>query len=284
VLQAARSRRRIPLVMPTTVHIRRSYADCRYGQLHAATAYPSGGGFDERTPLICLHPAGSSNTYFAPLLPELGRDRSVYAFDLPGYGNSDGPASELSAADLGAAIGDFVDSLRLRSVDIVGAQLCALASIELALAKPQQVRRLVLASVPHFTPQEAKSQEWTTLPALPLADGSHLLKDWQRLQQSRGANLTPDQLSEELADMLRGRRRSAVSLHAMLEFPTQKRLALLRQPGLILRPNDEFREHGLRAKNSYPQSVLEDIPENGSNIFAANSQRVLQLIRQFLDR
>jgi len=270
--------------MPTTVHIRRSYAECRYGQLHVATAYPSGGGFDERAPLLCVHPAGSSYSYFAPLLPELGRDRSVYAFDLPGYGSSDAPSTELSASDLGAAIGDFVESLRLRSVDVIGVQLGALAAVELALAKPQQLRRLVLASVPHFSPQEAKSQEWTALPALPLADGSHLLKDWQRLQHSRGAHATPEQLTEELADGLRGRRRSAVSLHAMLEFPTQKRLALLRQPGLILKANDEFREHSLRAKNSYPQSLLEDLPDTGSNIFGHNGQRVLQLIRQFLDR
>ncbi|MGD9843676.1 MAG: alpha/beta fold hydrolase, partial [Steroidobacteraceae bacterium] len=92
----ARSRRRMPLVMPSTVHIRRSYAETQYGQLHMNTAYPSGGGFDERVPLLCLHPAASSSGYFSTLLPELGRDRSVYAFDLPGYGSSDAPIGEWS--------------------------------------------------------------------------------------------------------------------------------------------------------------------------------------------
>lgn len=280
----ARSRRRMPLVMPTTVHIRRSYAECRYGQLHLTTAYPSGGGFDERVPLVCLHPAGSSSNYFSALLPELGRDRSIYAFDLPGYGCSDAPTGESSAADLGAAIGEFVDSLRLRSVDVMGVQLGALAAIEMAAARPQQVRRMVLASVPHFTPQEAKSPEWTSLPALPLADGSHLLKDWQRLQQSRGPQATADQLTAELAEVLYSRRRSAFALHAMLEYPTAKRLAGLRQSGLVLRPHDEFFEHSLRAKNSFAQSLIEELPESGSNIFANHPQRVLQLVRQFLDR
>lgn len=280
----ARSRRRMPLVMPTTVHIRRSYAECRYGQLHLTTAYPSGGGFDERVPLICLHPAASASTYFAALLPELGRDRSIYAFDLPGYGCSDAPTGEWSAADLGTAIGEFIDSLRLRSVDVIGVQLGALAAIELAAERQQQVRRLVLASVPHFTPQEARSPEWTSLPALPLSDGSHLLKDWQHLQQSRGVQVTPDQLTEDLADVLRSRRRSAQALHAMLEYPTAKRLAALRQPGLVLRARDEFYEHSLRAKNSYPQSLLEELPDSGSNLFSNHPQRVLQLVRQFLDR
>jgi pimeloyl-ACP methyl ester carboxylesterase len=274
----------MPLVMPTTVHIRRSYAECRYGQLHLSTAYPSGGGFDEKVPLICLHPAGSSCQYFAPLLPELGRDRSIYSFDLPGYGCSDAPTGEWSAVDLAAAVGEFVDSLRLRSVDVMGVQLGALTAIEMAAARPQQIRRLVLASVPHFTPQEAKSPEWNSLPPLPAADGSHLLKDWQQLQRSRGAQVTPEQLTEELADVLRSRRRSMQATHTLIEYPTAKRLASLRQGGLILRARDEFYEHSLRAKNSLAQSTIEELAESGSNLFGAQPQRVLTVIRQFLDR
>lgn len=283
-MSQVRSRRRMPLVMPTTVHIRRSYAECRYGQLHLTTAYPSGGGFDERVPLICLHPADSASSFFAALLPELGRDRSIYAFDLPGYGASDAPMGDWSAADLAAAMGEFVDSLRLRSVDIIGAQLGALVAIELANAMHQQVRRLVLASVPHFTPQETRAPEWNRLPPLPVADGSHLLRDWQRLQQSRGAQASPEQLTEELADVLRSRNHSARAWHAMIEYPTAKRLATLRQSGLILRPRDEFYEHSQRAKGSLAQSLLEELPDSGANLFAAHPQRVLQVVRQFLDR
>ena len=284
MLQAARSRRRSPMVMPTTVHIRRSYTECRFGQLHVATAYPSGGGFDERPPLICLHPTGSSMNFFAPLLPELGRDRSVYSFDLPGYGASDAPSTDLSIADLAGAIDDFMQSLRLRSADVMGVQLGALVAVELAQTKPQQCRKLVLSSVPHFSPQELKSQEWNSLSAVAVADGSHLLKEWQRLQHTRGSGATPEQLTDELSDVLRSRRRSSAALHALLEYPSQKRLAALRQPGLILKPNDEFREHSLRAKSSYAQSQLEELPDSSSNIFGSGAQRVLQAIRQYLDK
>jgi len=272
------------MVMPTTVHIRRSYTESRYGQLHVATAYPSGGGFDERTPLICVHPTGSSMNFFSPLLPEMGRDRSVYAFDLPGYGSSDAPNTDLSIADLAGAIDDFMQSLRLRTADVLGIQLGALVAVELSLTKPAQSRKLVLSSVPHFTPQEMKSQDWNSLPVAAAADGSHLVKEWQRLQHMRGISVNPEQLTDELADALRSRRRSSSALHAMLEYPTQKRLAALRQPGLILKPNDELREHSLRAKSSYAQSILEELPENSLNIFAGGGQRALQAIRQFLDK
>src|SRR5262245_25312133 len=68
----ARSRNRIPLAQPSVVHVRRSYADCRLGQLHVTTAYPSGGGFDERTPLLCIHQAAGSGRWFNPILKEMG--------------------------------------------------------------------------------------------------------------------------------------------------------------------------------------------------------------------
>ena len=38
------------------VSLRRMYVDCRYGQLHLATAFPPSGGFDELTALLFLRP------------------------------------------------------------------------------------------------------------------------------------------------------------------------------------------------------------------------------------
>src|SRR5688572_32429812 len=35
--------------------LRRMYIDCRYGQLHLATAYPASGGFDEAAPVVFVH-------------------------------------------------------------------------------------------------------------------------------------------------------------------------------------------------------------------------------------
>lgn len=131
------------------VHTRRAYSDGRNGQLHLNTAYPSGGGFDERTALVCLHPGAATGAWFKGLLPELGRDRSVYAPDLPAHGHSD-PAigTALSLNEHVAAIGDLLDSMRLRHVDLLGHELGALIAAELAAARPEQVRRVVLVALP----------------------------------------------------------------------------------------------------------------------------------------
>src|ERR1700683_2980377 len=124
--------------------VRRGYFECRYGQFHVYNTMPRGGGFEEGTTLVCLHEVPFSGRVFNRLQSLLGRERSVYAPDLPGYGESDAPAAPPSIEDYAAAIGDFLDTMRLRQVDLLGCQAGALIAAELAIARPQQVRRGVL--------------------------------------------------------------------------------------------------------------------------------------------
>src|SRR5471030_471186 len=109
-LRANRDVSRKPLV-------RRAYFECRYGQLHVYNAMPSGGGFEEETTLLCLHETPLTGRMFSGLLGLLGWNRSVYAPDIPGFGQSDSPAEEPSIADYASAIGDFLDSMRFRQID-----------------------------------------------------------------------------------------------------------------------------------------------------------------------
>lgn len=101
--------------------------------------------------LICLHGAGASGRVFREFAVLIGRDRSVYAPDLPGCGESDAPPRPVGAAEYAASMGDFLDSVRLRHVDVLGQGAGAVLATELALTRPSQVRRVVLASVPLAT-------------------------------------------------------------------------------------------------------------------------------------
>jgi pimeloyl-ACP methyl ester carboxylesterase len=132
---------------PAIVRTRRAYFDCKFGQLHVRTAFPTTGGFDEQVTLICLHPVDASSRAFSRFLPELADSRSVYAPDLPGYGESDSSPGR-SVADAATAISDLANDLRLRQIDLLGVQYGAEVALELAAARPALVRRLVLAGVP----------------------------------------------------------------------------------------------------------------------------------------
>lgn len=136
-----------PAQSAAPARVRRSYFECRYGQLHVHHAIPAGGGFEEGTPLLALHAAAQTGRMFGDLLAVMGADRSAFAPDLPGFGQSDGPSQALTVADHAAALGDFLDAMRLRLVDVLGCGLGALVATELALSRPG-VRRLVVAPLP----------------------------------------------------------------------------------------------------------------------------------------
>jgi pimeloyl-ACP methyl ester carboxylesterase len=132
---------------PSNVRTRRAYFDFKFGQLHVRTAFPATGGFDEQVTLFCLHPAQSSSRVFARILAEIADVRSVYAPDLPGCGESD-PAPSSSVGAAADAVSDLANDLRLRRIDLLGIQHGAAVALELAAARPELVRRLVLVGLP----------------------------------------------------------------------------------------------------------------------------------------
>jgi pimeloyl-ACP methyl ester carboxylesterase len=132
--------------LAATVRTRRAYFDCRFGQLHVRTAFPTTGGFDEQVTLFCLHPDQSSSRIFASLLPEIGDVRSVYAPDLPGRGESDSSPND-SVVEAAAAVADLASDLRLRQIDVMGMHRGAEVAVQLAAGNPDLVRRLVLVGL-----------------------------------------------------------------------------------------------------------------------------------------
>jgi pimeloyl-ACP methyl ester carboxylesterase len=81
---------------------------------------------------------------FQSVLAELGYDRSVYAPDMPGTGESDPPGETAPVEAALAALQDFLDSMRIREVDLLALADGALIARRLATLRPKQVRRVVL--------------------------------------------------------------------------------------------------------------------------------------------
>lgn len=280
----AKHRNRLPLPQPAVVHVRRSYAESRFGQIHLWTAYPSGGGFDERVPVVCLHHAGGSGRLFAPMLRELGHDRSVYAPDLPGHGSSDAVGAKISVTELAAAIGDFLDSLRVRSVDMFGYQLGALLAAELAIARPQTVRRVMLWAPTCHSPQERAALLQNVTTPGNRDDGSDVAEEWARMLERRGANVPPAALAEELGDRLRAGATGTRAMAAALDHPTLERLPLVKQPALVLRLKDESWDQAPRVRAALPNGSMLDVADFGHGFLSAAPQRFASIAREFLDR
>lgn len=269
---------------PVTVHLRKMYVDCRYGQLHVHTAFPSNGGFDELVPLICLHPGPLSGRVFRPLLGDLGRDRSVYAPDLPGHGESDAPDSPPSMTEYAAAIGDLIDSLRLRQVDVIGWQGGALAAAELAIQRAERVRRLVMVGVPLYDAREREAFNAKPWPLRARDDGSQLPDEWARIRRNRGAAAPAARIAEDLAGALRAGDAAVWGPSAAANYPAGERLPLLRQPTLVLRPRDEFWDMAPRVDGLVRECRRVDLPDRDGSLLETATAEVAGTLRDFLDR
>src|SRR5262245_18494721 len=150
---------------PAPPRLRRAYFECRHGQLHVHNAIPSGGGFDELTTLICLHASSGTGRAFLELSKLLGTSRSIYSPDTPGCGESDGPPGPLSVSGYALAIGDFLDSMRFRQVDLLGAHSGAAVAAELAITRQAQIRRVVMVGAPALGAAERRSYRDLSAPA-----------------------------------------------------------------------------------------------------------------------
>ena len=145
VIHCMNRAQRAVLPAPSEPRVRRAYFDCRYGQLHVHYAIPAGGGFDEATGLLCIAGAPGSGRFFRPLLAPLGRDRCVYAPDLPGCGESDPAPSHANSTDLAAAMGDLLDAMHLRNIDLLAHESGVAIALALAQQRPRDIGRLVLS-------------------------------------------------------------------------------------------------------------------------------------------
>jgi pimeloyl-ACP methyl ester carboxylesterase len=230
---------------PAPPRLRRAYFECRHGQLHVHNAIPSGGGFDELTTLICLHASSATGRAFLELSKLLGTSRSVYSPDIPGCGESDPPPGPLSIAGYAEAIGDFLDSMRFRQVDLLGAHFGAAVAAELAITREKQVRRVVMVGAPALDAAERRSYRDLSPPA----------------GMSQGA---------------------AWARAAVIDWDADARLPKLKQPLLVLRPRDNFWEAGGRVGKLVSGARVVDLPDQDRNLLERAPELVARQLSGFL--
>lgn len=255
--------------------IRRGYFECRYGQLHVHNSIPAGGGFEEGTPLVCLHPSPLSGGFFTGFLAAAGAGRSIFAPDLPGFGDSDPPPSRAGVAEHAAAIGDFLDAMRLRQIDVLGQRFGALVAAELAATRPGQVRRMVLVSPP------ATSDAVQSAPQA-AADGSHLLEEWSLAVAFCGPGTAPNAVTASLAERLRNQTQAAPAAQAERDYPLRARLAQLSVPLLVLRLRHEARATTAPDREWPARARLMEIAEHGASFFETAPEAAAGALESFL--
>ena len=107
------------------------------------------------TPILLLHANPGDQRDFAAVMQPLSRYGRVLALDWPGYGQSPELPNEdtVTVKDIYQVLVEFVTTMGLEDLLIIGNSLGGNAAVRLAALRPERVRALVLVAPGGFSPQ-----------------------------------------------------------------------------------------------------------------------------------
>jgi pimeloyl-ACP methyl ester carboxylesterase len=116
--------------------------------------YGSGAG----EPIIFIHGLSGCWQNWLENIPHFARDHRVIAVDLPGFGQSEMPAGEISVSGYADTIDALMTELGIDSAQIVGNSMGGFIGAELAIQYPARVERLVLVAAAGLSVEYIRTQ------------------------------------------------------------------------------------------------------------------------------
>jgi 3-oxoadipate enol-lactonase len=100
----------------------------------------------EGPPLLLIHGLGSSGDDWAFQREDFSRDHTLIMPDLRGSGRSAKPSGPYSITQFATDLWRLLDMIDVESTDILGFSLGGAIALEMALMRPERVRRLILCN------------------------------------------------------------------------------------------------------------------------------------------
>jgi pimeloyl-ACP methyl ester carboxylesterase len=267
--------------------IRRCYTESRYGQLHYLQGQPGEG--TEKTALVLLHQNPSSCLEYQHLLTEMAKDRRVIAFDTPGNGMSDGPPGPVPISDYAAGFSDGLDMLGFGAgaqIDVFGFHTGSLLAIELAIQRPDMVRRVALSGIPFRSDAERAQRLSSARQTPPMTDdGKSTLERIAWLWRFVVTERDPAVPLERAAFMFMEKAKTMNSYwwpyEGVWSYPLREQLHKVSQPVLIAQPREALFEQSKAAAELLADAEFVDLPTLGRDVFEVGVPAFAAEFRRF---
>ena len=280
-----------------TQAIRRGFVDIPAGQIHYRCAAPTD---DKHKPaLAMIHQSPGSSRQLEGLMRALAPRRSLIAPDT--LGNGDFSPSTVAEPDiplLAEAAWSAIDRLLPGRFDLYGSHTGASIAMEMAIAHPDRIRRLVIDGMGLYAADEQSDilQNYAR-EIVPDLEGTQLLKVWHfcrdqylfwpyynRTAAGRLPNGLPsaDEFHDFVVEVLKAVRTYHQSYRAAFRHPKRERLPLLRLPVLVTcSPSDMLHRYSGEVAALIPNARSAELPAWDDPSF---DEGTAAIIADFLDR
>ena len=266
----------------------KAYIDLDWGQIHRLQAAPS---LVTEPTLVCFPPNPFSGNYYRQLMASLALDRTVVALDYPGLGQSDPSTTWRTVGDLAEIMIDAIESARLtdeqhQSIDVCGYHTGAMVAAEVAIRRPDLVRRVILIGVPYFAdPAENDAELKNVMQDRPLpTELAALESSWRFTMTDRHPDVVLERAYNNFLESAAAWRARAPVYRALHGYAAADRAVLVTQPALVLNPHGGLKTH-TRAYAQLIQDVsLVELPHLSYGVFDVAPEQIADIMLEYLDR
>jgi pimeloyl-ACP methyl ester carboxylesterase len=208
--------------------VKRGFVDTPRGQIHYATA-------GKGAPVLLLHQTPRSWDEYREVLPIIGERYRAIAMDTIGFGDSYKPKERGTIETYAGGVMDFLDSMSIERVSLVGHHTGGVVAVEVAATYPKRVHKLVLSATPYVdaADREARKRRPPIDEVEFKENGSHLAELWRRRISFYPKN-RPDLLTRLVIDALKAGDRMEEGHLAVSAYKMEEKTAMLQAPTLIL--------------------------------------------------
>jgi len=232
-----------------------------------------------RPPAVLVHGAAGQHLFWPPQVRRLHNQR-VYAPDLPGHGKSSGLGRH-TISDYASVLLEFVQTLNLSTVVLVGHSMGGAIALEFAARFPSQVLGLVLVGSGARLRVSAELMRSTSnLETFPEAIKLLMQLSFAPHTDARLKELASRRLAEIRLHVLQG------DLLACDAFDGSKRLAAITVPTLIVcGAADKMTPpvHSVYLREHIAGARLELVPDAGHMVMLEKPELVAGRLSDFLD-
>jgi len=192
--------------------------------------------------VVLLHQTPRSGDEYADVLPLLAAHARAIAVDTPGFGESDALAAPLTIEAAAGVIGEAIVALDAVPAIVVGHHTGGVIAVELAAARPELVRGLVLSSTPYTTAAFRDERARTGAPVDRRAEDP--LVSLRRSREPHYPAGRDDLLERLLVDAKRAGPRVHEGHAAVAAYRMEDRIGLVHAPALVVAATDDPFSYG----------------------------------------